>query len=196
MVANPAAGRGSKTDSISRLRQRLLRARIDHDLAMLVQVEEELRQLATAGYRCCLVDYEDCRPTFYVRVIGYEKARVKVELEYPIEPRLDNVQWLPLSHLADYDEAENSQRLQDVYSGLAPFIHNKSMQLQKPAGDRGFQLLPSANGSADGQAGTIGSVVRRPQRSSSRPRRWVLVSGVLLLMSLSWFAGMQMGRLL
>ena len=75
MVANPAAGR-SRSGSISGLRQQLLRARIDRDLSMLVQVEDELRQLAASGYRCCLVDYESCRPAYYVRVIGYEKARV------------------------------------------------------------------------------------------------------------------------
>ena len=190
MVANPAAGRGSKRDSISALRQRLLRARIDHDLAMLVQVEEELRRLAADGYRCCLVDYEDCRPAFYVRVIGYEKARVKVELEYPIEPRFDTVQWLPLSHLADYDEAESSDRLHDVYSGLAPFIHNKSMQLQKPAAEPVFRLLPSAD---TGRA-VPAAPVRRPKRQP-RQRRWAFVCGVLVLMSLSWLAGMQMGRL-
>ena len=167
-----------------------MRARIDHDLAMLVQVEDELRQLAAESYRCCLVDYEDCRPAFYVRVIGYEKARVKVELEYPIEPRFDNVQWLPLSHLADYEEAENSDRLHDVYSGLAPFIHNKSMQLQKPAAEGGFRLLPSSPTAV----APIASTVRR-HRCPPGQRRWGLVFGVLLLMSLSWLAGMQMGRL-
>ena len=92
MVANPAARRGSRRDSISALRQRLLRVRINHDLVILVQVEEELRRLAADGYRCCLVDDEDYRPAFYGRVIGYEK----VELEYPIEPRFENDQWLPL----------------------------------------------------------------------------------------------------
>ena len=195
MVADPTAGNGSGRDSISLLRHRLVRARIDHDLSKLVQVEDELRRLATEGYRCCLIDYEALRPSYYVRLIGYEKARVKVELEYPIEPRVDPVQWLPLSHLADYHEAESGDRLSRIYDGLAPFIQCRSMPLRTSDGERGkVPLLSSGGGSAQVIAG--GNRVRRHRRPESAGRRWLLTAGVVLLMGLSWFIGLQMGRVL
>ena len=193
MVANPAAGNGSRRDSIGLLRQRLVRARIEHDLSMLVQVEDELRRLADEGYRCCLIDYEALRPSYYVRVIGYEKARVKVELEYPIEPRVDPVQWLPLSHLADYHEAESGDRLSRIYDGLAPFIQRRSMPLRAIDGENGNVPLLS-NGGCSAQV--IGSRSRGRRRPGSAGRRWLLAAGVVLLMGLSWFIGLQMGRVL
>ena len=84
------------------LREQLVNARQERDLGLLRDVEEGLRQLGKIGYRCCLVDFDSCRLRYYVRLLGYEQARVKAQIEFPISQEVAPVQWLPLSHLADY----------------------------------------------------------------------------------------------
>ena len=40
------------------------------------------------------------------------------------------MQWLPLSHLADYGEAENAQSIRHIYEEMAHYIQHKSPPLQ------------------------------------------------------------------
>ena len=103
------------TTSIRSLRQMLLEAKRQGDSRLLAEIACGLRDLADRRYRCCLVDFESCRPAFYVRMLDFEGSRIKVELEFPIEPRLRTVQWLPLSHLADYDEVEDLESVRKIY---------------------------------------------------------------------------------
>ena len=179
---------GNGANTIRVLRQQLVQARIEHDLAKLVEVENKLRELATAGYRCCLIDYEACKPTYYVRLLSYEKARVKVELEFPIEPWVDHVQWLPLSHLADYGEACSREEIRGIYAGLAPFIQHKTMKLER-AGQNGHGPLLLAPAQRNSPENFSAGPKRR-----GRHRGWLYVGGFLLLMSLAFFAGMQIDR--
>ena len=179
---------GNGANTIRVLRQELVQARIEHDLAKLVDVENKLRELATAGYRCCLIDYEACRPAYYVRLLGYEKARVKVELEYPIEPRVNHVQWLPLSHLADYEEAHSGEEIRGIYAGLAPFIHHKTMKLERTRQNGHIPMLLAAPQRALEDNFTNG------HKRGARHRSWLYVGGFLLLISLAFWAGMQIDR--
>jgi len=179
---------GNGANTIRVLRQELVQARIERDLAKLVDVENKLRELATAGYRCCLIDYEACRPAYYVRLLGYEKARVKVELEYPIEPRVNHVQWLPLSHLADYEEANSGEEIRGIYAGLAPFIHHKTMKLERARKNGHIPILLAAPQSEADENFTNG------HKRGARHRSLLYVGGGLLLISLAFWAGMQIDR--
>ena len=91
-----------------------------------------VRLLARSGSRCCLVDFDQFEPAYYVRVLGYEGTRVAAELEFPIEPSLDPVQHVPLSHLVDYDEAD-SQQIRSIYDRLSPFLHQRQAPLRAAA---------------------------------------------------------------
>lgn len=117
--------------SIKWLRERLVQARCEKDLSLLEQVEEGLRALGECGYRCCLLDYERCEVAYYVRLLGYEQGRVRAEIEYPIRPGLSAVQLLPLSHLADYVEANTWEEIHRIYTAIAPFIHQKAAPLAR-----------------------------------------------------------------
>ena len=117
------------TSSIRSLRQRLVAARRAGGRQMLGDIVEGLRDLADTHYLCCLVDFESCRPAFYVRVLGFERSRVKVELEFPIEPRLRPVQWLPLSHLADYDEVQDGDGIRRIYEEVSPYVRRRTTSL-------------------------------------------------------------------
>ena len=180
---------GKHATSIQGLRQRLVQARIEHNLGMLVELEEGLRELATSGYRCCLLDYEHYQASYYVRLLGYEKGRIKVELEYPIEPKVCMVQWLPLSHLADYDEVQSREKIHRIYAGLAPFIHRKTMKLERARQNgQGLMLLP---GPDQGKAAEGYSTI---QRRLAVKRRWWYVGGFLLLVSLAFFVARHLDR--
>ena len=179
---------GNGANTIRVLRQQLVQARIEHDLAKLVDVENRLRELARGGYRCCLIDYEACKPAYYVRLLGYEKARVKVELEYPIEPRIDHVQWLPLSHLADYEEAHSGEKIRLIYTALAPFIHHKTMKLEK-TGQNGHLPLLLASSLREFQENPTNG-----HKTTTKSRDWLYVGGFVLLVSLAFWAGMQIDR--
>ncbi|MCC7264841.1 MAG: hypothetical protein IT369_20170 [Candidatus Latescibacteria bacterium] len=124
------------SSSIRWLREQLIEARRTKDLALLEQVEEGLHSLGECRYRCCLLDYERCETAYYVRLLGYEQGRVRAEIEYPINPGLSPVQLLPLSHLADYHEARSWDDVRRIYAGIAPFIHQKVVPLERDARPR------------------------------------------------------------
>ena len=131
---------GAET-TVKALRAQLILAREERDLGQLRDVEDGLRQLAQVGYRCCLVDFDCCRLRFYVRLLGYEQARIKAQIEFPIVKDIEPVQWVPLSHLADYDEAKDTYSIRHIYEGMACYIQQKSPQLQ--VGSKGIALQTS-----------------------------------------------------
>ena len=153
------------------LRGQLVNARQERDLGLLRDVEEGLRQLGKIGYRCCLVDFASCRLRYYVRLLGYEQARVKAQIEFPISQEVAPVQWLPLSHLADYGEAENAQSIRRIYEGMSHYIQHKSPTLQ------------------------VGALaLNQPRRKlPKRPRRrrrnkiWFYLGGLVVLATLAGF---------
>jgi hypothetical protein len=167
---------------IRQLRQTLVQARQAGDARLLAEVEDGLRRLADEGYRCCLLDYERREATYYVRLVGYHKGRLKAELEFPINPRLKDVQLLPLSHLADYDEVEKGPRIEGIFRDVAPFIHHKKalLELLPPP-----TLLPDPNRP------------KRPRRQRRRGLRekkvWWYVGGVFLLMVLAHLIVARLG---
>ena len=132
--------RGAET-TVKALRAQLVSAREERDLGKLRDVEDGLRQLGQVGYRCCLVDFNRCRLRYYVRELGYERARVKALIEIPIVMDVDTVQWVPLSHLADYDEANNNSTIRRIYDGMSGYIQQKSPQLQVGSGRLALQAL-------------------------------------------------------
>ena len=71
-------------------------------------------------------------------MLGYEQTRVKAQIEFPIVKDIEPVQWVPLSHLADYDEAKNTYNIRHIYEGMACYIQQKSPQLQ--VGSKGIAL--------------------------------------------------------
>jgi len=115
--------------TIRTLRTQLIEARQRRSLLLLQQVEEGLLYLGSKGYRCCLLDYEQGRARYYVRILGYANARVKAQIEFPIAPNLRPVQWLPLSHLADFDEADAPYKVGQIYEALSGFIHRRQVTL-------------------------------------------------------------------
>ncbi len=150
------------------LREQLVTARQELDLVLLRDVEEGLRQLGKIGYRCCLVDFDSCRLRYYVRLLGYEQTRVKAQIEFPISQEVAPVQWLPLSHLADYGEAENAQSIRRMYEEMADYIQHKSPTLQ---------------------VGTLAlnqprrKPLKKPQRRA-RNRVWFYLGGLVVLAAL------------
>ena len=100
-------------------------------MTIVADVKDKIRKLADEHYRCCLVDFQSCAPAFYVRVLGFERFRVKAALEFPIEPRLRSVQWIPLSHMADCDEVQDENRIREIYLNMAPFVRCKTTCLQR-----------------------------------------------------------------
>jgi len=115
--------------TIGALRAQLVQARRQRSLALLHQVEDGLLYLGRQGYRCCLVDYASRRPRYYVRLLGYANARVKVQIEFPIAVDLQPVQWLPLSHLADYDEVDAPYKIERIYGQVADYIQRRDAPL-------------------------------------------------------------------
>ena len=159
--------KGAET-TVKALRDQLLAARQGRDLGLLRDVEDGLRQLGMVGYRCCLVDFDRCRMRYYIRLLGYEQARVKAQIEFPIAQDLDAVQWLPLSHLADYDEVENSYSIRHIYEGMAHYIHHKSPPLQR--GNGRLALKPAQR--------------KRPAKEAKPPKKsrfWKSIGAIVLL---------------
>ena len=99
---------------IRSLRDGLVQARRQRSLQLLDEVVRGVHDLAGEKYRYCLLDYNSFRTAYYVRVLGFENARIKAELEFPIEPNVSVIQWLPLSHLADYEEVGVAKRKSGV----------------------------------------------------------------------------------
>ena len=150
----------SEDVNIRALRERLVEARTRGDVSVVVEVADSVRLLAENQYRCCLVDYESCRPAFYVRVLGFENGRIKAALEFPIEPRLRAVQWIPLSHLADCQEAENEARVREIYAEMASYVHHKTAGLLREvaAFPSGSRKRTNANGRVSGNGVSVNGV--------------------------------------
>ena len=172
--------KGAET-TVKALRDQLLAAREERNLSKLRNVEDGLRQLGKVGYRCCLVDFDRCRLRFYVRLLGYEQARVKVQIEFPIALDVDPVQWLPLSHLADYEEAENIYSIRRIYEGMAHYIQQKSPTLQQGALRLG--LKPSKRYEAE-----------RMETGSRSGWGWFYVVSALLLIADGVLYCVKMGK--
>ena len=172
--------KGAET-TVKALRDQLLAAREERNLSKLRNVEDGLRQLGKVGYRCCLVDFDRCRLRFYVRLLGYEQARVKVQIEFPIALDVDPVQWLPLSHLADYEEAENIYSIRRIYEGMAHYIQQKSPTLQRGALRLG--LKPSKRCEAE-----------RTETGSRSGRGWFYLASALLLIAVGVLSYVKMGK--
>ena len=170
--------KGAET-TVKALRDQLLAARQERNLAKLRNVEDGLRQLGKVGYRCCLVDFDRCRLRYYVRLLGYDQSRVKVQIEFPIVSDVDSVQWLPLSHLADYEEAENTYSIRRIYESMANYIQQKSPTLQRGAVRLG--LKPARRQQAD--------VV---ENTPKRHRSWLYVASGLLLIVVAGLFIIQM----
>lgn len=188
--------------SIRELRQQLIRARQECDPDLLQHVLEGVSSLAGGdGYRCCLVNYSACKPAAYVRVVGFERSRVKAQLEFPIDPRLSSEQWLPLSHLADYEEAADAESIKRIYDGVSAFVQHPEAEL--------VEHVPRPEVDSTGAvaiAGASASVRRttpaRKAKRQGRPARgkvgrpmprshvaWWLFAVALMAVSLTIFAG-------
>jgi len=175
-----AMNKGAET-TVKALRDQLLTAREERDLGKLRDVEDGLRQLGKVGYRCCLVDFDHCRMRYYVRLLGYEQARVKAQIEFPIAMDVDAVQWLPLSHLADYEEVENTYSIRRMYEGMARHIQQKSPKLQVGAGRLGLNP-PQRHRSTK-------SVEQR-----SPNRVWIYLGGIVLLLAVAGLIALRLGN--
>ena len=163
---------------VKQLREQLIKARKEGDVLLLDAVESGLRDLGSQGYRCCLLDYEACNTMFYVRLLGYEKGRVEAELEFPISPELNVRQWLPLSHLADYNEAQDRDTVQRIYLDVSPFIQQKSPLLQKVNPNGHTRLLSARSKSSTKLSKTY---KYRTTKSLIRTILWWLGGGVIVL---------------
>mgnify|MGYP006420023955 CR=1 FL=1 len=169
------AAMGGTTHEIHDLRELLLAARCSNDHAALSGVIDGVQTLGRNGYRCCLVDFDKCRPVFYVRLLGYEKTRVAAELEFPIAPELDRVQHVPLSHLIDYDEAD-PQQIRNIYRQLSPYLHHRRARLRRASACSHRDLAPRRL-----TRNRLG--VRRPSSMIA----WWLLAALLFLSSLVVF---------
>lgn len=170
--------------TIRSIRQRLIRARRAGEVALLAEVTDGLAELGRRGYRCCLVDYESCRPAFYVRLLGFEPPRIRAELEFPIEPHLEAVQLVPLSHLVDYDEAADPGALRRIYDDLGEYLHHRRAPLSRNCvyGEAAVQARPRAAAQAEGRSrtrhgGTASRDGSRADRDARRDGRWRLGEG-------------------
>ena len=191
--------------NIRELRQQLIRARQECDADLLQHVIEGVSTLAGgAGYRCCLVDYSACRPAAYVRVVGFEGSRVKAQLEFPIDSGLSSEQWLPLSHLADYDEATDAESIKRIYDGVCEFVHHPEAELAEEwvTSERDLRAPPTnadgGNGSRQAFQQTVAMRSRQQQgRGRCKPAMprshvaWWFFAGGLMAVSLTIFASVS-----
>ena len=181
--------------SIRELRQQLIRARQECDPDLLRHVLEGVSSLAGDGYRCCLVDYKACKPAAYVRVVGFEHSRVRTQLEFPIDPGLSSEQWLPLSHLADYEEAADSESIRRIYDGVSAYVHRPEAELVDAP-------QPEVDSAGAAIAATNDPVRRAKVRRQDKPGRhnvrkpmprshvaWWFFAVALMAVSLTIFAG-------
>lgn len=117
--------------TIRQLRGQLILARKLRDVDLLREVEEALVYLGHCRYRCCLVDYSREAVSYYVRLLGYDRARVKVQIEFPIAPEFESIQWVPLSHLADYSEVADPDQLRRMRNEVGAFIQRDAVVLAR-----------------------------------------------------------------
>lgn len=167
--------------NIRQLRNQLIEARRRHSIPLLRQVEDGLLYLGNRGYRCCLVDYEPEGVRYYVRLLGYANARVKVQIEFPIAPELRAVQWVPLSHLADYDEVEDPYIMHRVHQQVAEFIHHPQVALSGAVAE-----LPALRRPPVKQ-------VRR-EGSAAHSLWWYAGSAFALCLAFGWFIALRLGH--
>ena len=182
--------------NIRELRQQLIRARRECDPDLLQHVLEGVSSLAGDGYRCCLVDYSACEPAAYVRVVGFENARVKAQLEFPIDPGLNAEQWLPLSHLVDYEEAADAESIRRIYDGVSPYVHHPGAELAEASPPAAPATTGKGGNHHHHRRGEARPAAHAGQRRSRRKRpvprshiAWWLFAGLLMAMSLAIFAG-------
>lgn len=177
--------------SIRELRQQLIRARQECDPDLLQHVLEGVSNLAGDGYRCCLVDYSACKPAAYVRVVGFEHSRVRAQLEFPIDPGLSSEQWLPLSHLVDYEEAADSESIRRIYDGVSAYVHRPEAELVDAP-------PPEVDSAIAATHGPVRRAKTRRQGKPGRPNRttmprshvaWWSFAVALMVASLAIFAG-------
>lgn len=163
--------------AIRHLRQQLVEARREQRRDIVDEIVQGVRELGGLGYRCCLVDYARFRTACFVRVLGFEKHRIKAEVEFPIRPGLRSVQWLPLSHLVDYDEIE-PDRLHTIYEDLGVYLKRPDANLarERPRPCGGPALALNRNDRR-----------RRSTRSNEPMTVWWGVAGVLFTCSLFFF---------
>ena len=183
--------------SIRELRQQLIKARRECDLDLLQHVLEGVSSLAGDGYRCCLVDYSACKPAAYVRVVGFERSRVKAQLEFPIDPGLSSEQWLPLSHLVDYEEAADSESIKHIYDGVSAYVHHPEAELVEEA-PVPWGILPGVwSNTGKSRPAQRDRLRWQGEPGRAKPRRpmprslmaWWFIAGALMAVSLSIFAG-------
>ena len=180
--------------SIRELRQQLIRARQECDPDLLQYVLDGVSSLAGDGYRCCLVDYSACKPAAYVRVVGFEQSRVRAQLEFPIDPGLRTEQLLPLSHLADYEEAANSDSIKRIYDGVSAYVHQPEAELLEDES----RAIPGTQKRLEERAVAERRKVRKQRSRSGRgksrtrmPRShlaWWCFAASLMVVSLTIFA--------
>ncbi len=167
--------------NIRQLRTLLIEARRRHSIPLLREVEDGLLYLGNRGYRCCLIDYEPEGVRYYVRLLGYSNARVKVQIEFPIAPELRPVQWVPLSHLADYDEVDDPYVMHRLHEQVAEFIHQPQVALT-----RAVAQLPPVRPTARGPA--------RRENDSAPSLWWYAGSAFALCLAFGWFIALRLGH--
>ena len=178
--------------SIRALRHGLVQARRQSSLTLLDEVVKGVHDLAGSRYRCCLVDYNSFRPAFYVRVLGFENARIKAELEFPIEPEVRPIQWLPLSHLADYEEVvAGEDEIRRIYADVSPYLRRRTANLEEAEGWSRAPTVAGSNG--NGSAPFNGRRRANGNKRGKGSRRESITTAVLwcvagLLMAMSFAA--------
>lgn len=168
--------------NIRQLRNRLIEARRRHSIPILREVEDGLLYLGNRGYRCCLVDYESEGVRYYVRLLGYSNARVKVQIEFPIAPDLRPVQWVPLSHLADYDEVGDPYVMHRLHEEVAEFIHQPQVPLARTVAQ-----LPAHRRSAARRS-------LRRETATANSLWWYAGSAFALCLAFGWFIALRLGH--
>ena len=168
---------------IRSLRDGLVQARRQRSLQLLDEVVRGVHDLAGEKYRCCLLDYNSFRTAYYVRVLGFENARIKAELEFPIEPNVSVIQWLPLSHLADYEEVgAGEEKIRRIYDDVSPYVRRRTADLEEE--HTNLYDAPLFDGNMVG----IGNGPSSPRRRARRRRSVstaLLWCAALLLMAVS-----------
>ena len=170
---------------IRSLRDGLVQARRQKSLRLLDEVVRGVHDLAGEKYRCCLLDYNSFSTAFYVRVLGFENARVKAELEFPIEPTVSVIQWLPLSHLADYEEVgAGEEKIRRIYDDVSPYVRRRTADLEEESPN--LYDTPVFEGNIVGIGNGLSPARRRARRRRSvSTALWWCAALVLMAVSVA-----------
>ena len=161
---------------IRSLRHGLVQARRQKSLRLLDEVVRGVHDLAGEKYRCCLLDYNSFSAAFYVRVLGFENSRIKAELEFPIEPKVSVIQWLPLSHLADYEEVgAGEEKIRRIYEDVSPYLRRRTADLEEESSNL-YDSAVQFNGN-----GSSTPARRRARRKRSLSTALLWCAAVLLM---------------